>query len=157
MTASPRPADHADLARKIVVQGSVVRGVYGLLALFAPKILIAATPGIRDEDYDKNARYFNRLFGGRELSIAVATVLAMRRTGAERPAVTVNVICELTDSVALVGELRDRRAFDRMTLIGTVFNLGGHVTWLRAAWALNRHGSIGPGGDPSRSAQPLDD
>ena len=125
-------------ARKIVIQGSVVRGLYGLLALFAPKLLIAATPGIRDEDYDKDARYFNRLFGGRELSIATATVLILRRTGAEREAVAANVICELTDSLALVAEVRARRGFDRMTAVGAVFNVAGHATWLRAAWALRK-------------------
>lgn len=136
--ASPPPDDHRDLARTVVIQGSVVRGLYGLLALLFPKLLIAAMPGLRDEDYDEDARYFNRLLGGRELFVAIATVLAVRGTESQRDAVAANVICELTDSVALIAELRHRRRFDRMTVIGAAFNLAGHATWLRAAWALRR-------------------
>jgi len=39
---------------------------------------------------------------------------------------------EVTDSIALVEELRGRGGMDRTVAIGLAFNLAGYATWLRA-------------------------
>jgi hypothetical protein len=122
------------MASKILMQGSAIRAAYGLLALLFPKLLFASV-GMSESDVDPEARYFNRLFGGRDLVVAGATVAAVR-VRAERPAVQANLICELTDSISLVEECRRRGGLDRTLGIGLVFNLTGYATWLRALRAL---------------------
>ena len=77
------------MARAILIEGSIGRGLSGILALLAPKMLVAAVPGIREEDVHEDARYFNRLLGGRELLVAIATVIAARQGRGEREAVAV--------------------------------------------------------------------
>jgi hypothetical protein len=123
------------MARTFLIQGSIVRALYGLVALLAPKVLVASVPGMSEEDLDDDARYFNRLFGGRDLLVALATVAAVR-AGSEAPALKANLFCELTDSVSLVEEVRGRGKLDRTTIIGALFNVFGYLTWVRAARAL---------------------
>lgn len=124
----------APMASKLLMQGSAIRAAYGVLALFFPKFL-AASAGMSEADPDPEARYFNRLFGGRDIVVAGATVAAVR-TGVERPAAQANLACELTDSIALVQEFRNRGGLDRTLSIALAFNVTGYVTWLRALRAL---------------------
>jgi hypothetical protein len=124
----------AGVAAKILMQGSALRAAYGLLALLFPKLLFGSV-GVSEADVDVDARYFNRLFGGRDLVVAGATVAAVR-SGAERSAAQANLLCEMTDSVALVEELRGGRGLDRTLGIALAFNLTGYVTWVRAFRAL---------------------
>jgi hypothetical protein len=123
------------VAAKILIQGSALRAAYGILALLFPKVLFASV-GIAERDVDAQARYFNRLFGGRDLLVAGATVAAVR-AGALGKATHANLICEATDSVSLVEELRARGKWDRYLAIGLAFNIGGYATWLRALRALS--------------------
>jgi hypothetical protein len=118
-----------------MVQGSVVRALDGILALFLPKLLFASV-GVSEKDVGEDARYFNRLFGGRDLLVALGTVAAVR-AGADAKAVRVNLFCEATDSIALGEEIRVRGRLERTTIIGAVFNLVGYATWLRALRALS--------------------
>lgn len=113
----------------ILVQGSVGRAAYGVLAMAFPKVFDAVAP------LDKEARYFNRLFGGRDLTIAAGTV-AMMRKGEMRGPLGANFACEITDTIALVQEIRARGGLDRSTAIGLGFNVVGYATWIRAALAL---------------------
>jgi hypothetical protein len=122
------------MATKILIQGSAIRAAYGLLALLFPKLLYASV-GMSEAEVDPEARYFNRLFGGRDLVVAGATVAAAR-TGAERPAAQANLACELTDSIALLEEVRRRGGLDRTLGIALAFNVTGYATWLRALRAL---------------------
>ena len=122
------------MAAKVLLQGSVVRASYGILALLFPKLLLAGA-GMRDAELDDNARYFNRLFGGRDLLVAGATYGAVK-AGALSPAVKANLVCELTDTVSLLEEIRARGRMDRFLAIGLAFNLGGYATWVRALRAL---------------------
>jgi hypothetical protein len=62
--------------------------------------------------------------------------LAAVRTGDERSAAKLNLICEGTDTISLLEELRTRGAIDRTLAIGLAFNLAGYATWLRALRAL---------------------
>jgi len=124
------------VARAIFIQGSIVRGLYGILAMLAPKVLIASAPGMKENDLNDDARYFNRLFGGRDLLVALATIAAVRRGAVGREVVAANVFCEVTDSISLAEELRARRKLDAMTVIGALFNLAGYATWIRGARAL---------------------
>ena len=124
------------MAGKILIQGSIIRAAYGILALLFPKVLLAAV-GMSESDVGAEGRYFNRLFGGRDLLVAGATVAAVR-AGADSPAVKANLVCELTDTVSLVEEARSRGGLDRTLAIGLVFNITGYATWLRALSALGR-------------------
>jgi hypothetical protein len=122
------------MASKILIQGSVIRAAYGLLALLFPKLLLAGS-GMSEEQLGSEARYFNRLFGGRDLLVAGATVAAAKG-GAERQATRANLICEFTDTISAVEELRARGGIDRTLAIGFIFNVAGYATWLRALLAL---------------------
>jgi hypothetical protein len=124
------------MAAKILIQGSAIRATYGILAMLFPKVL-AAGAGLSESRVGEEGRYFNRLFGGRDLMVAVGTVAAVR-AGAEGKAVGANLACELTDSVALVEELRVRGGIDRTLAIGLAFNVAGYATWLRALAASRR-------------------
>lgn len=123
------------MAGKILIQGSVVRALYGILALFVPKLLLASV-GMSEDDVGDEARYFNRLFGGRDLLVAIGTVAAVR-AGADANAVKANLLCEATDSIALGEEIRVRGNLGRTTIIGAIFNVFGYITWLRALSALS--------------------
>lgn len=122
------------MATKLLIQGSAGRAAYGILALLFPKLLFKSV-GMDEAGVDPEARYFNRLFGGRDLLVAGATVAAVK-SGAEKQATKANLICELTDTVSLAGELKARGGMDRTLAIGLAFNLAGYATWLRALRAL---------------------
>ena|SRR5258708_29316642 len=122
------------MAAKMLLQGSALRATYGLLALLFPKALNAAA-GQTEEDVDPDARYINRLFGGRDLLVAGLTVAAVR-AGGERHATNINLVCEATDTISLLEELRARGRFDRTLAIGLAFNVAGYATWLRALRAV---------------------
>src|SRR5437588_8229682 len=99
------------MAAKILIQGSIVRAGYGLLALLFPKLLLAGA-GMSEAQLGPEARYFNRLFGGRDLLVAGATIAAVR-SGEEMKATQANLVCELTDTVSLIEEVRSRGGIDR--------------------------------------------
>ena len=99
---------------KILIQGSLVRIAYGVLSLLFPDILFAS---IALKDVDKEARYLNRLFGGRDLVIAGLTLKAAR-TGNGAGAVVTNLVCEATDTLGLVEELRTRGKLERTLIVG---------------------------------------
>ena len=117
------------MAGKILVQGTVLRATYGVLALLFPSVLNAGA-GISEDEVDPDARYLNRLFGGRDLLVAGLTLSAVR-AGDHRRAANVNLICEATDTISLLEELRSRGGLDRTLAIGLAFNVAGYATWLR--------------------------
>jgi hypothetical protein len=121
---------------RILIQGSIIRAAYGIVALLFPKLLLAAAR-MSEQELGDEARYFNRLFGGRDLLVAIATVAAVKN-GAETQAATANVFCEATDTISLVEEARSRGKLDRTLAIGLAFNIAGYLTWLRALRALAR-------------------
>ena len=121
MAASPK---------QILLQGSAVRAGYGIAALLFPKQL-AAAGGLSEDEVDLDARYLNRLFGGRDLLVAGLT-LAGLRAGDEARLAKLNLVAEATDSIALLEEVRARGGLDRTLFIGLVFNLFGYATWIRA-------------------------
>jgi hypothetical protein len=123
------------MAGKILLQGSIVRALYGVVALLFPKLLFSLPLGVKEEEVGPEGRYFNRLFGGRDLLVAGATVSAVK-AGAARQAVQANLICELTDTISLAEEVRRRGKLDRTLVIGLLFNVTGYATWLRALVAL---------------------
>ncbi len=117
-------------ADKILIRGSIIRASYGILALLFPQLLMAGT-GMTEEQLGPEARYFNRLFGGRDLLVAGATVLAVR-SGNSKDAIKANLLAEFTDTVSLVEEARGRGGLDKTLAIGLAFNLAGYATWLGA-------------------------
>jgi hypothetical protein len=124
------------VAGKILIQGSVIRAVYGVLALLFPKLLTKSV-GMSEDHFGPEGRYFNRLFGGRDLLVAGATVAAVK-AGNESQATQANLICEFTDTISTVQELRSRGGMDKTLAIGFVFNVVGYATWLRALVALKK-------------------
>jgi hypothetical protein len=133
------------MAAKILLQGSIVRGLYGVLALLFPKVLFSLPGVVKEDDIGQEARYFNRLFGGRDLLVAGATAAAVR-SGAPSPAVKANLLCELTDTISLAEEVRRRGKLDRVLAIGLIFNVTGYATWLRALKALSAKPKSEPAG-----------
>lgn len=114
--------------RQLLRNAANVRIAYGLLSLFAPRLLfkLSGKP-VQDEP-----RYFNALFGGRDISVA-AVMLAALRSGREREALIVNASCDATDVVAFAQELRARGGMDQTLAAAAVFSLFGWATNL-AAW-----------------------
>lgn len=125
---------------KILLQGSLIRAGYGIAALLFPKQLFGA---IGMKDADPEARYVNRLFGGRDLVIALLTVDAARK-GEGAKATVVNLLCEGTDTVSLVEELRLRGKLERSLIVGLVFNVVGYTTWVRALLAKTPKAETAP-------------
>jgi hypothetical protein len=116
---------------KILIQGSIIRAAYGILALLFPKQLFAS---IAMKDVDEDARYLNRLFGGRDLTVAALTVAGVR-SGNTGQALATNIACEVTDSVSLVEEIRASGKLRRALVVGLAFNIVGYATWIRALLA----------------------
>jgi hypothetical protein len=124
---------------KLLIRGSLVRAAYGAAALAFPQYIFGAV-GIKEPDPD--ARYVNRLFGGRDLLVAGQTVIAVA-SGNGKSAVAANLFAEATDTVALVEEIRLRRKLDRVLIVGIVFNAFGYLTWLRALLAGSGQSTAG--------------
>jgi hypothetical protein len=116
--------------QRILLQGSAVRAGYGISALLFPKQL-AAAGGMNEDEVDLDARYLNRLFGGRDLLVAGLTISQVQ-AGDERRATWLNLICEGTDTISLLEEVRSRGGLDRTLFIGLLFNIFGYATWIRA-------------------------
>jgi hypothetical protein len=113
--------------RQLLINGSVVRAGYGAMAIFAPDTLFK----LSGKPVEDEPRYFNALFGGRDLSIVAMTVAAVR-SRREREAVFLNMSCEATDLVALLQEIRARGGLDQTLVAGIAFNVFGWATWLAA-------------------------
>ena len=109
--------------------GGIIRIVYGVFALLFPRRMFAAF-GFGEPDPD--VRYFNALFGGRDIVVGLWICKAVREDDLDL-ALLANVGCEAGDSAALVQELRHRGGFDRATAAGLVFNLVGWASWLGVA------------------------
>jgi hypothetical protein len=92
---------------------------------------LAAAGGMSEDEVDLDARYLNRLFGGRDLLVAALTIGAVRR-GDDAHAAKLNLVAEATDTISLIEELRGRGGLDRTLLIGLLFNAFGYATWVRA-------------------------
>ena len=117
--------------RSLLVVGTAFRAGYGLVSLFAPQILFSSARVPLADD----SRYFNALFGGRDLTVAALTVSALR-AGREHEAVLINYSCEATDLLALVQELRARGRVDATVAAGIAFNVAGWCAWTLAARGL---------------------
>jgi hypothetical protein len=116
---------------KLLIQGSLVRVAYGVVSLLFPNYLFGVV-GMKDVDPD--ARYLNRLFGGRDLVVAGLTLKAAKKGEGVSAAIT-NLVCEATDTVGLVEEVRTRGKLERSLIIGLLFNVVGYATWIRALLA----------------------
>jgi hypothetical protein len=64
--------------------------------------------------------------------------VAAVKAGSETQATQANLICEFTDTISAVQELRARGGVDKTLAIGFVFNVVGYATWLRALFALKK-------------------
>ena len=116
----------------ILKQASALRVAYGLASLFAPDAMAKAA---RVPPPEPDARYFNALFGGRDFTVVLAVLTALR-AGREREAVLINASCEVTDLAALVQEIRRRGGIDTPVAVGMAFNTVGTFLAVRAYRAL---------------------
>jgi hypothetical protein len=119
-------------SRRLMMNGSAVRLLYGLFSLFAPNVLFK----LSGKPVEAEPRYFNALFGGRDLSVVGATYAALN-AGREREAVLLNMSCEATDLVALGMEARARGGLDQTLIAAIAFNVFGWTTWLTALRRLD--------------------
>lgn len=110
-----------------MLNGNAVRLAYGLLSLFAPNLLFK----LSGKPVEDEPRYFNALFGGRDLTVVGATVVALN-AGREREAILLNMSCEATDLLALGQEVRARGGVDQTIAAAIAFNVFGWTTWLTA-------------------------
>jgi hypothetical protein len=114
-------------AQTLMRNGLAVRGLYGVLSLFAPDLLFK----LSGKPVEAEPRYFNALFGGRDLSVTWASVAAMR-AGRTPEAIALNMSCEATDTISLIQELRARGGFDQTLVAAVAFNVFGWSTWIAA-------------------------
>jgi hypothetical protein len=114
-----------------MLTGTAVRGAYGLASLFTPDLLFK----LSGKPVEAEPRYFNALFGGRDLTIAGLTLLALK-ADRDKDAVLLNMSCEATDLVSLLQELRARGGIDQTTAAGIAFNVFGWSTWVTALRSL---------------------
>ena len=84
--------------------GGIIRIVYGVFALLLPRRMFAAF-GFGEPDPD--VRYFNALFGGRDIVVGLWICKAVREGDLDL-ALLANVGCEAATRLALVQELRHR-------------------------------------------------
>ncbi len=124
------------MAERLIIQGSVGRAIYGVIALCFPKLFEQGPGAIR---FGPDARYMNRLFGARDILLALISIFSVQR-GNVREALAINMIAEASDTVAVVTEIADRGGVDKVTAGGVLFNVAGFANWIRAAKAL-RSGS----------------
>jgi hypothetical protein len=118
-------------AGSILLRIALVRTVYGALSILWPKAIFGPArmrPG-------PDTRYFNALFGGRDLTVA-ATIVALVRAGREREALLVNASCEATDLASLAQEIRARGGVDSTVAGGIGFNVMGWAGCAQVARAL---------------------
>ena len=121
-------------ASAILMLNAGLRAAYGIGALLAPD---AQARSIRMPPPEPDARYFNALFGGRDLTVAAATV-ALLRAGHDRAALALATSCEVTDLLSWMQEARRRGGSDAVVRIGAAFNAVGALTCLAAARAQRR-------------------
>lgn len=113
---------------------ALVRILYGLFALFAPKRMFAS---MGFEDPEPDARYFNALFGGRDIVVGAWTLKAVGDGDIDQ-ALLANAGCEATDMVSLVQEVRQRGGLDRATAAGIAFNVIGWANVIGIALRRDR-------------------
>lgn len=121
-------------ASAILMLNAALRTAYGVGALLAPD---AQAWAARMPTLPADARYFNALFGGRDLTVAAGTA-ALLRGGHEKAALVVATSCEITDLLAWTQEARRRGDPDQTVLLGAAFNVVGALTCLAAASARRR-------------------
>jgi hypothetical protein len=118
-------------AQQLMRNGLTVRALYGIFALFLPNVLFK----LSGKPVEDEPRYFNALFGGRDLSVTAASVAAIK-AGRTADAVKLNMSCEATDTISLLQEVRARGGFDQTLVAGLAFNIGGWATWIAASRRL---------------------
>jgi len=113
--------------------GGLVRLMYGLSALFAPRF-VAGRYAAAEPDSVMNLRGF----GGQHIAIATFTLLSARSRTMARPTLLLNTGIEIGDMVAGGLEVRERGTRDPIAVGGVLLPLVGLATWLTALTRLDR-------------------
>jgi len=113
--------------RALLRTWGVVRIAYGVVALFAPRVIVKL---LRVQPHP-DVRGFNAFLGSRDIVIGAYSIAAASN-GREMDAVALNQGCEAIDTIALTQEIRAGRRADLFTIAGIGFNALGTVTWLRS-------------------------
>ncbi len=113
-----------------MLAGSAVRLAYGAGSLFAPDWMSGrVAPDVRGH---ADGRMSLRGFGGLYISVALVTMVAACRSDLARPALALNLACEVFDATAGLLEIRDRGRPDPIALGGVAMPLAGALTWTAA-------------------------
>ena len=108
---------------------SVVRIVYGVVALAAPKVW----PKVFGLDPDNaDARAWNNFLGSRDIAIGVHGLTVAGDPKRHGDAILINQLCEVGDTAVVATEFRFKRPFGLFTAAGIAFNAGMHAIWINA-------------------------
>lgn len=121
------PESRASITRHIQFV-AIVRIVYGVLAIFAPKVW---PKFFRLDPTDADARLWNAFLGSRDIAIGVHSLAVGSDPERQRDVVLINQGCEVFDTMVVGQEIRHGRPFGFVTFAGIVFNVGMHAIWLR--------------------------
>jgi hypothetical protein len=128
-----------------IIQGSLLRATYGVLAAAAPRMLLKAL-FLDEAVLGEQGRYFNRLLGGREIIVATRSIAAVN-AGEPEKAVKINLLCSATDTMALLHELKERGGMDATLMRGLGFNM---LSWAITLRAMRETGA-GPELEPAEA------
>jgi hypothetical protein len=106
---------------------AVVRIVYGVLAIFAPKVW---PKFFRLDPANEDARMWNAFLGSRDIAIGIHSLKVVNDPSRHDDVVLINQACEVGDTILVGKEIRHgRKGF--VTFAALVFNAGMHAIWIR--------------------------
>jgi hypothetical protein len=125
--AEPRPADE-QIVRSIQFV-ALVRIVYGLVAIFAPRVWPKV---FRLDPDDPDARLWNAFLGSRDIAIGIHSLTVAGDPTRHRDVILINQASEIGDSVLVAQEIRHGRSpRSFVTLAAFAFNGVMHAIWIR--------------------------
>ncbi|WP_354701948.1 hypothetical protein DSM112329_02290 [Paraconexibacter sp. AEG42_29] len=108
---------------------AVVRIVYGVVAIFLPRVW---PKFFRLDPDDEDARLWNAFLGSRDIAIGVHSLAVAKDPSRQRDVILINQLSEVGDSILVGQEIRHGRSPKSfVTVAAFVFNGVMHAIWLR--------------------------
>lgn len=125
-TAAPSADDQIVRSIRFV---AVVRIVYGIVAIFTPRVWPRC---FRLDPDDADARMWNAFLGSRDIAIGLHSLAVATDPTRHRDVILVNQASEIGDSILVGQEIRHGRSpRSFVTISAFVFNGVMHAIWLR--------------------------
>mgnify|MGYP001350329991 CR=1 FL=1 len=108
---------------------AIVRLVYGVLAIFTPRVW----PKVFRLDPDNaDARMWNAFLGSRDIAIGLHSLAVANDPSRHWDVILLNEACEVGDTILNVQEVKHGRSPKSFASIAAfVFNAGMHAIWIR--------------------------